>query len=462
MSRLKILLSVAALAAVASCTESESATELNPAGPPMIRQVFMREVYTLPSGTVTSTAAIAFGEHPDFNEDDDGEVRTALVNGVNQKLRVVMDELLMGNYLEELQCRGGGNYVRIPEGTTPDDVARCSVAQDILPATCVGEFDFCMEGACDRDDADPICQVPCTDDAQCVHASREARCADNGFCTLDDLGIMDNYLDPDGAADDTRLIDGVVAIECDSNDAALDIHANVPISQTLSFWQPAGNQQVPAAGGFDAVGPAVIVQADEGGGGDGHYGMPTSSTCTIKFADSVVDKDHNRICAPPGGDPVEDCPADHDTTLVTWGTEPMRVSSTVPSDNASNVTLLTPDNTCPADLQVVNGGPGCARLSVDVNAVVKVADSMRNLPAGAITLLEGGTTPVTDARVQRTPNCPASSTTCKIEIYVPGGLTAGTEYSMVIDTALTDTYGIPLPEDRVTTTTFTTVAATVQ
>ena len=82
-----ILAAVPAALAVGCTTDIDSPTELNPEGPPMIRQVIMTEQVTTSTGTSTNTPALAFGTHPDFDSyyaDDDGRVTNSI--GASQKV----------------------------------------------------------------------------------------------------------------------------------------------------------------------------------------------------------------------------------------------------------------------------------------------------------------------------------------------------------------------------------------
>jgi len=146
MSRLIQLGSFVLVAATATaCGENPSATNLVPEGPPKVRQVFMAERVTDDGGVTRVLQSIAFGDHPDFykvNEIDDREVINATVAST-QRIRVVMDELLLGNYLEQIQCRDG-TYQSVPEGATPDDIAACAVANDVLAQTCTGPYAVCL------------------------------------------------------------------------------------------------------------------------------------------------------------------------------------------------------------------------------------------------------------------------------------------------------------------------------
>ena len=129
---------------VASCTDTESATDLHPEGPPMIQQVRMREK-VLVSGSAVTRDVFAFGTHPMAPDSIVHPVSSA--GAIGQQLRVVVDELLVGNYIEEINCRAvvdDDAYDRVPLGATPDDVVACAAVKDILPATCTGSHAMCL------------------------------------------------------------------------------------------------------------------------------------------------------------------------------------------------------------------------------------------------------------------------------------------------------------------------------
>jgi hypothetical protein len=376
-----------ALVMSGGCTETGSATELVPEGPPMVRQVFMTETLVDPAtGLARAARSIAFGDHPEFDENDDRVVETGAVASTN-KVRIVVDELLIGNNLEQIQCRDGV-YRSVPEGTTPDDIARCATANDVLADTCNGPHAVCLDDT----------GVP--------------------------VGVMDEVpTGGDGASDDTQFISGIVSIECSG--------ITVPIDITNTFWQPSGNQQVPAAGGFDSVGPAIIVQTTQG--------FPTSSSCTIDLANSIVDKDHIAICAPVRGgfvdgevDPTVDCDPG-DTTLIGWNTEPLRVPvhSTNPDDGAMNVPLIS------------GGGPD-ALIVVQFNTTITAVDATK------FVLMEGGTPRTVTATIDTNDDRIA-------RITVPGGYIAGTTYMLIVqEGAAADPFGVVFPASQERTITFNT------
>jgi hypothetical protein len=290
-----------------ACSDDEGSTDLNPTGPPMIRQVMLIERYTNTAGEQLIRPVIAFGSHPDA----DGNEQHAVTNAVvfNQRVRVVIDELLVGNNLEEIECNGPvdeDSFSRVPLGATPDDIARCAVAPDLLAKSCKG------------------------DKAVCIRASDGVP-----------VGVRDevdgaNRPYKDGIADTTRMIEGSVGLLCQAGGNPI----HVPIQPGLSYWQPSGNQQRPIVDdglrGLFSLGPAIVLVSR----GD----LPTSADCTVEVAPYVVDKSGLSVCAPPGGDVTADC-RPGDTSAVAFSTEPMRLIAQVPAQEAIGVSRT-------ADLQL--------------------------------------------------------------------------------------------------------------
>ena len=190
-------------------------------------------------------------------------------------------ELLLGNAIEELAC-ADGSFSRVPIGATPDDIAKCA-GPDL--SKCTG------------------------DKAVCIGA-------------MGPVGILDE--DEDGASDDFQMIAGAVTLECDGQVMAHDLQQ--------SFYQPSGNQQIPAGPiGLDGIGPAIIIVPSD-------QGLKTGSNCTVKFNSEITDKSGNQICAPPGGDisRTDDC-APGDTSKISFGVEPLRLTGNDPADGDAGV-----------------------------------------------------------------------------------------------------------------------------
>src|ERR1043166_832944 len=194
---------IAAVACLA-CSDETSATDLHPEGPPMVEQVRIKELYSIGNVSGLERVVFGFGTHPDATDTDAHPVTTASPTG--NKLRIIIDELLRGNNLEEIACRSVVDddiYARVPLGTTPDDVARCAVSKDVLPTRCPG--------------SNPHSVCICANDAGCPQM--------DGTVTPkgQSVGVLD--LDLDGAADNTRFIQGAVGIRCGTNAVPIDLHA---------------------------------------------------------------------------------------------------------------------------------------------------------------------------------------------------------------------------------------------
>jgi len=345
----------------------------------MVAQVLMEERVMVGSAVRVRTG-LAFGDHPDIESDpssqefDDRMVTAAVARGT-QQIRVVVDELLLGNAIEELRCADGTTFSRIPVGTTPEDIANCA-GPDF--SKCTGDHVVCIG-------------------------------------TGGPIGILDE--DPqDGAADDFRMIDygsGRLAVEVVCDDVS------IPLEQEQSFYNPSGNQQIPAGDiGLNGLGPAlVLVPVD---------GMRTSADCTLVFNGEVTDKEGLEICAPPGGDFREGNCSPGDTSEIAWQVEPLTLQGSDPSNGRTNVPLTAPSQTFATMLLDFNAG-------IDQDAAI-----------AGITLETGGAGVTIDVTVSvEDPEI--------VTITVPGGFTAASEYTLTVSTAVTDIFGGPLPEDVVIT-----------
>ena len=376
----RIVCAVTATVSVAACADYDSATNLAPEGPPMIVQVRLTERYMpLNSTFFAERNVFGFGSHPMALDAEMHPVTSAKADA--NKLRVITDELLVGNNLEEIACRGpidSDAYSRVPRGATPDDIAKCSAAQDVLPATCKGEFAVC------------ICQ-------------NAGGCLPDGAMEMvamgEPVGVLD--INQDGAADDTHLIAGAVGIRCGSID--------VDIDPDTSYWNPSGNQQVPAQGGFDALGPAIVVQPRAA------RGLPTNLECQLTFSSEIVDKQGEAICAPSAGDPANGC-TPGDVSAFTFTTVPLDFDLTGFADGMTGVSRLDPIDLAanvPLDPATING------------------ITLTPAPGGAVT--------VTLANLK------------ELKVTIAGGLAASTEYTLTIPTTVHDTYGQGAPAAKVFT-----------
>lgn len=253
------------------CSDNQNSTELIPEGPPEILQVFVTE--RIMSGSATRTAAqLAFGSHPELDETDDGTVNTAVARA-GQRIRIVFDELLVGNDIEEIAC-ADGTFSAVPRGATPDDVAACAGEVEAL-------------GDC-RD--------------ICIGA--------NG-----PVGILDE--NDDGAADDFRMLSDAVTITCDGT--------TIPWNDQQSFYQPSGNQLIGAGPlGVNSLGPALVVIPQSG--------LRAGAACSIELSPNIVDKDDIRPCADGGSG----CNPG-DISAIAWSVEGLAVSGSDPLNNATNV-----------------------------------------------------------------------------------------------------------------------------
>src|SRR6185295_10911901 len=126
----------------------------------------------------------------------------------------------------------------------------------------------------------------------------------------------------------------------------------VKIDLALSYWNPSGNQQKPAQGGFDALGPAIVLVPSDS--------LPTSTECGLTFSPDVVDKDGNQVCAPPDGDITQSC-VPGDTSAFRFTTEPLKFLATAPVRLADPVRIDVNAALLPAsivNITMTEGDPG--------------------------------------------------------------------------------------------------------
>ncbi|HEX5060387.1 MAG TPA: Ig-like domain-containing protein [Kofleriaceae bacterium] len=355
----------------------------------MIRQVRLKEKYQDATGVLTARGnpVFAFGTHPQITGPDDAHPVTS-ATAVGNKLRIIMDELLVGNNLQQIECRQpvntDGAFDSVPIGATPDDVARCSVASDVLPKSCPASNPHSM---C-------ICQIA-------------TGCGVTGEIKMNmPVGVKD--VNQDGAADGMRMMPNSVGLKCGSID--------VPIDLNNSYWNPSGDQNVPAMGGFDALGPAIVLQPDHPlGMASIPQFLPTNTTCSLVFDPAVVDKSGIKVCAPPDGDITKNCtPGNVDA--FTFRVEPLAI------DNALS--------------NVHDGDTGVSRtdgVQLYMTAPVSAAS------ISAITVTEGSTSFTAFTATQSAPD--------QIKLTWTGatGLAANTMYTITVGTGLTDVYNQAAP-----------------
>lgn len=356
--------------AVGACADPGGGSALHPEGPPMILQVRLAESYLDSEQVRRARLALAFGTHPLADPGEVHAVRDALALG--NRLRVVVDELLAGDHLEEIACRGtvdddpsgGDRYGRVPAGATPDDVARCAVPDDEL------------RRSCDPKRARAVCI--------CRRAGGCTRNSGGDVAEGEPVGVLD--VDQDGAADATRFVPGAAGVQCGP--------IAVPLDLAASYWSPSGDQRPPAMGGVDELGPALVLVPGAP--------LPTGASCGLALGDGVVDEQGVRACAPAGGDPAAGC-APGDISAFSFGVEPLAVISSSVADLAAGVprtVRLTFGFSAPVDPASVT--------AVDI-APAPPAPPARSAPPGAGLVLDFSAAPLAP-RTQYTITLPAAIT----------------------------------------------------
>ncbi len=408
-----------ALVASAACTDTESATNLHTSGPPSIEQVRLNDgVLTGP--TPSYPRVFAFGTFPGADPSIEHQVTTGEAKGNN--LRIVFGKLLLGNYLEQIQCRGPVRldvdgtptaFDNVPVGATPDDIAKCCVTSDVLAQTCGGPLATC------------ICQLP-------------GGCMANGttFNQGAPVGILDE--NNDGAADFHRFIPDAVSLKC----TAPGNTVVVPPDVQASYYWPSGDQQAdyectlspgmtPPC--YDDIGPAIIwvpVSVPATAGNAAVALLPTNMDCGLQFSPDVVDHSNIQPCAAPNGRPPECADINLDKCTLDQQCTPGDVSAFTFHTEPLTVHLQGIDN----------GAVGVSRTS-DIVAQANVPldpGSVAN-----ITITENGA-PFSAYTVTLAPTAPT-----KVTIHPTGatGLAPTAMYVITFETTFADYYhqGLPAP-----------------
>jgi hypothetical protein len=379
--------------ALSACTDTDSATNLVAEGPPMVRQVRMNTKVTNADGSQSTKRVFGFGTHELATADELQSNLVTAANAVNNGFRVIIDELLVGNNLEEIACRApvdADAFSRVPVGATPDDVARCSQPDDVLPSTCGGPTAVCL------------CNIPggCNGPTGLIAEGAP-------------VGVLD--INQDGATDDTQFIANSIGLRCDDID--------VPINLEGSYWNPSGDQNMPAMGGFEALGPAVVLTP-----GDLTHGasLPTNTDCVLTADASVVDKQGVQLCAPDNGGTVVDG---------------VYVADCNPGNLDAFHFTVEPLTVKPASF--VDGGTGVSKTSslvLAANAPLLATSAV----AANITIKQNGTAVA-----------PASVTLMMPQVLVvappTGGFAANATIELTITTTVTDTYNQAAPAAQVYT-----------
>jgi hypothetical protein len=325
----------------------DSITSLRPEGDPEVMQVFLN----VRDADGAVQMALAAGEHPDW----DGLVAEPMVTNAllndEQLIRVVVDELLDGSTLENFACA-------------------CN-----HPATATAPAGVCESG--------PLYSA---DPSLCGNDSTTTDVNENGL-----------WLDVtfDGQPDNAALLDGVASFDCGNGNV-------VEIGGEQGYYIPSGSQFVSTILGitlWDTLGPAVVLIPGA---------LPASSTCSLAFATSVVDKEGNAIPAPD----------------FAFQTEDLQILGQTPAVGADGAL----------------DQPFSVTFNASLDPVSVTAANVTITPALA------------DVVIEADPGNPGS-----LLITPPAaGFAADTTYTVTVTTGVTESFGIGLP--AAATLTFSTAA----
>jgi hypothetical protein len=381
--------------------------------PPMLFQVRGEQAFVGSQGNVVETEVFSFGTNPNATSADTPNPSTLTMSAKDDSFRLIMSDLLLGNYIENIECRDG-SYQFVPVTATPDDVAKCAVSQDLLPLLCTGENAMCF----------------CQNQAGCMAVQLSGPPVNVPFGQP--VGVMDQ--NQDGAADYSQFRQGAVQIVCTGMQTSM-VH-NVPINlggngNNGSYWDPSGDQQEPAEGvpsPFDFLGPAIVVVPQDFVNGTNivHQILPTSSKCNFVFSPQVVDKKGEQPCAPVGGFGGSNVTAASlhctpgDFSAADFVTEPLFLQPTFGLQSLPLTAGVTIGRT---DLISVTAG--------------------NNLPMNPTSLLNIQLFEGSAAYTQFTYDILGDQSSVSLLPTAATGLDANATYTLVVPTTVTDTFGEP-------------------
>ncbi len=323
---------IGSMAAGLGCDAPKTGTALEPEGAPEILQVFVTERVAGAAGL-----GLYYNANEDYFAEDGTQCGTVLseengddclvtnaVADATQKIRIVFDELLAGDTVEEFFCACAGET-----GDTP------------CPNNILASLDPTM-------------------------------CADNPNTNADEGSRWEDK-NGDGLPDRARLLGGVVIVTCDD----VDVYTTGPAD---GFYNPSGNQQIPVATGLAGLGPALVITASGG--------LRTNADCTIKLAATVTDKEGTPVPSLPSTAATFHTEAmallsstpENNATGVARNVSPnLQFNSTLDESTLDNIVLrLAPGGaTVPAEITL-----GMDKVSVTIDPTVDPMPALDLLTAG--------------------------------------------------------------------------------
>jgi hypothetical protein len=306
-------------------------------------------------------------------------------------------------------------WANVPVGATPDNIAVCCTAdQQVLADVCQGQLATCL------------CQIP-------------GGCG--GIPEGTAVGILDEAMQ--GSPQATRFTPDAVQVVCTSGSGDKIV---VQPDLTNSYWNPSGFQQAPASCTdppcYDEVGPAIVfipetVPPPPASGGSSPGGasamVPTNTTCSLRFAADVVDKENTQVCAPPMGRPascddvnLDQCTGDQDCTpgdvsAFSFGTSALSVSLEGINTGDTGIDPTT-------DIFAATNAPLAAGSIANIQITEQIG-------SGPVTTYTQYTVSLTDAR------------TVDIHPTNPAGFDQNATYTITFPTTFADYYnqGLPAP-----------------
>jgi hypothetical protein len=456
-SLLGAVLLVAAGAGGSACSSSDSNTNLEPEGPPAVKEVFVnaRVGNGLPfndpffqgndPGSIDG-GDLAWGNMRDVgpcNFDDTCPTSRGFPAGYtcNTDLRICVGA-------DGIQTGAGGQSL-VQDGIifdTAGGLPRIEIVfKELLQGTTVERF----ECACSRivhvaaNGAVSLTAGNCSGHNFTTDGVNCGDCPDNPDTSDNEAGACFD-INSDGVPDLPSLIPGLASITCTGTNfsytsggvgcsgiSAAGVPNARPADTCDGFYDPSGNQILPIDAGYEGIGPRFYLYPLFAASGP----FPADSDCELTLSNTITDKDNLALAAP--------------TRPYTWHTEVVSIVATDPEASA-------------ADAEMIPSGPAPDAISVSMNTLIDPA----SVAAGSISVTRtaldtsgnptGAATPVAGTTAQ-------DGEDGTLLVWTPdAALTDNNLYTLTVAggaTGLKDTYGKAMPANAVLV--FKAVAATV-
>lgn len=321
-----LLASLASLGGL-GCADDKSKSDLDPEGPPAVRQVFVLDPVSTDDG-IGGEYALTYGIHPDAWECgvvdlDCPELGDNCGDADTTNNQDCLECATTGEF--EGHCVFTANSTAGTPGETPGATSAVAagasiriVSKELLDGKTLEQFACACFGSEDPGEGATPEACGAGGNEWAVDPTNCQACSDNPDTSIDESG---RCLDAnnDRIPDLATMQAGIAVIDCGVTDFPTPgAGGSYTTQQGDGFYYPSGNQLVTSAFGYGGVGPAIVIEP--------LIELPTSATCTITLTAKPRDKDNEQFDA-------------FEASFRTEGLTPAAVSDVAPTDTSVTVSF---------------------------------------------------------------------------------------------------------------------------